>query len=113
MSRPTADVAAERVLTLGMAGRVEEGIQAANAALAEHPDSAALHAACASLLFAAGRADEGAAAVDRALELDPDDPQPLAIRGRFRAATGRLDGARRDLELYLSGGPRTRRRTSC
>lgn len=101
----TADTAAERVLTLGMAGRVEEGIQAANSAIAEHPDSAALHAARASLMFAAGRADEGAAAVDRALELDPEDPQPLAIRGRFRAATGRLDGARSDLELYLQRRP--------
>jgi tetratricopeptide (TPR) repeat protein len=101
----TADAAAERVLTLGMAGRVEEGIQAANAAIAEHPDSAALHAARASLLFGAGRAEEGDAAVDRALELDRDDPQPLVIRGRFRAATGRLDGAQRDLEQYLERRP--------
>lgn len=101
----TPDIAVERVLTLGLAGRVEEGIQAAKAALAEHPDSAALHTAWASLLFAAGRAEEGAGAVDRALELDPDDPQPLAIRARFRAATGRLEGARRDAELYLKQRP--------
>jgi tetratricopeptide (TPR) repeat protein len=100
-----AEVSAERVLTLGLAGRVEEGLQAASAALAEHPDSAALHTAWASLLFAAGRAEEGAGAVDRALELDPNDPQPLAIRARFLAATGQLEGARRDAERYLERRP--------
>jgi len=99
------EAAAERVLTLGMAGRVEEGLASANAAVAEHPDSAAVYTARAALLFAAGRAEEGAEAVDRALALDRDDPQPLAIRGRFRAATGRLEGARSDLELYLQRRP--------
>jgi predicted Zn-dependent protease len=104
-SKGTPEVAAERVFTLGLAGRVEEGIQTASAALAAHPDSAVLHTAHASLLFAIGRADEGAKAVDRALELDPDDPQPLALRARFEAATGRLEDARRDAELYLKQRP--------
>src|SRR5262249_50682033 len=53
----------------------------------------------------AGRADEGAKAVDRALELDPEDPQPLAIRARFGAATGRLADAQRDAEAYLKQRP--------
>ena len=99
------DVAAERVLTLGMAGKVDEGIQVASAEAAKHPDSAALHKAWASLLFAAGRAEQGAQAVDRALALDPDDPQPLEIRARFRTATGRLEDARHDLDLYLARRP--------
>jgi tetratricopeptide (TPR) repeat protein len=101
----TPDAAVERILTLGMAGRFDEGFRAADAALAAHPDSAALHTAHASLLFGAGRADDGSRAVDRALELAPDDLQPLAIRARFEAATGRLDAARRDAELYLKQRP--------
>jgi tetratricopeptide (TPR) repeat protein len=100
-----ADVAAERVHTLGLAGRIEEGIQVAKTALATYPDSAALQTAFASLLFGAGRADEGAKAVDRALELEPEDLQPLAIRARFGAASGRLDGARKDAERYLERRP--------
>jgi tetratricopeptide (TPR) repeat protein len=101
----TPELAAERVLTLGMGGRVEEGIAVARAALATTPDSADLHAALASLLFAAGAADEGAAETDRALELDPGEPRPLRVRCEFRAATNRFEAARDDCTRYLEARP--------
>ena len=59
----------------------------------------------AALLFASGQAEEGAAAVDRALELAPHDLRPLRKRAQFRAATGQLDDALRDLERYLGQRP--------
>ncbi len=102
---PTPELEAEQVLTLGMAGRVNEGIAAARDALASSPDSARLHGALASLLFAAGAAEDGARAVDRALELDPDDPSPLRVRCEFRTASGRLASARDDCTRYLAARP--------
>lgn len=100
-----AQLEAEKALTLGLSGRLAEGIALVREASATHPDSAAVHLTAASLLFAAGQAEEGARAAERALELDPDDPQPLALRARFRAATGRLEGAREDCERYLALRP--------
>jgi len=94
-------IAGERALTLGKSGRVEQGIAVARMALETNADSAQLHFALAQVLFLGGQAKAGAAAVDRALELDPDDVRPLRNRAEFRAATGRLDGARRDCEAYL------------
>ncbi len=100
-----AELAAERAITLGTAGRIQEGADVAQAAIVEHPGSAKLHAALAALLFAAGQADAGAQAVDRALMLAPDDPQPLRIRAQFRAATGDVEGARGDCDRYLAQRP--------
>ncbi len=101
----TSELATERILTLGMGGRVDEGIALAREALAQHPQSARLHAALAALLFAAGAAEEGAQATDRALALDPDEPQPLRVRCEFRAASGRWPGARDDCTRYLGARP--------
>jgi tetratricopeptide (TPR) repeat protein len=101
----TPELTAERVFTLGVGGRIDEGIAIARAALASDPDSADLHAALASLLFAAGAAEEGAQATDRALALDPDEPRPLRLRCEFRTASGRLEGAREDCTRYLETRP--------
>jgi tetratricopeptide (TPR) repeat protein len=101
----TPQLAAERVLTLGMGGRVADGIAVARAALASQPDSAELHAALASLLFAAGSADEGARETDRALELAPGEPRPLRVRCEFRASSGAFAGARDDCTRYLAARP--------
>ncbi len=101
----TPELTAERVLTLGMGGRVEEGIAMARATLASEPDTADLHAALASLLFAAGVADEGARETARALELEPGKPRPLRVRCEFRAATNRFEGARDDCARYLEARP--------
>lgn len=95
----------ERILTLGMGGRVEEGVAVAREALASEPDSAGLHAALASLLFAAGDAEEGAHATDRALALDPEEPRPLRVRCEFRASVARWAGARDDCARYLEVRP--------
>ena len=100
-----SELTAERILTLGMGERVEEGIVLAREALARDPESPRLHAALASLLFAAGAAEEGAEATDRALTLDPDEPRPLRVRCEFRAASGRWPGARDDCRRYLAARP--------
>jgi tetratricopeptide (TPR) repeat protein len=99
------ELAAERALTLGLAGRVGEGIAALEQPLRDTPDSAVLHATLASLLFSAGRGDEGAREVDRALALAPDDPAPLRVRAEYRAATGAFDAARADCDRYLTLRP--------
>jgi Flp pilus assembly protein TadD len=88
-----------------MGGRVTEGIAIARAALASEPDSADLHAALASLLFAAGSAEEGARETDRALELAPGEPRPLRVRCEFRASSGAFAGARDDCARYLEARP--------
>jgi pentatricopeptide repeat protein len=98
-------VEAQRVVALGIGGRVEEGLARSEIALSSHPESAELHAARAALLFQLGRADEGSSATDRAVALDPDDPRPLRTRCQFRAATGRLDAALADCRTYLELRP--------
>jgi tetratricopeptide (TPR) repeat protein len=98
-------IEAQRVLALGIAGRIDAGLERSDAALAIHPESAELHAARAALLFQQGRADEGSSETDHALRLDPDDPRPLRTRCQFRAATGRLDAALADCEAYLETHP--------
>ena len=98
-------VEAERVLTLGIGGRVAEGIDVARAALEHAPDSAALHAALASLLFAARATEEGTRATERALALDPEQPRPLRVRCEFRASSGNWSGARDDCTRYLEVRP--------
>jgi tetratricopeptide (TPR) repeat protein len=101
----TSELTAERILTLGMGGRIDEGVAIAHAALASDPDSADLHAALASLLFAAGAAEKGTQATDRALALDPEEPRPLRVRCEFQTATGRWPGARDDCTRYLAARP--------
>jgi len=101
----TPQLAAARIRTLGMGGRVEAGLAEARAAVAEYPDTAPVHAALAALLFAAGAAEDGARATDRALSLDPDEPAPLRDRCIFRAATGHWAGARDDCTRYLDARP--------
>jgi tetratricopeptide (TPR) repeat protein len=102
---PSRDLDAERVATLGLGGRVEQGIEVAREALVREPDSAALQAALASLLFAAGAADEGARATDRALALAPDEPRPLRVRCEFRASVRDWAGARDDCTRYVAARP--------
>jgi len=98
-------LAAERIFTLGMADRVEEGTALASEALARDPDAAALHAAHAALLFAAGAAEPGALAADRALALEPGEPRPLRVRCEFRASIRQWPAARDDCTRYLAARP--------
>ncbi len=105
---PSEPLAAEKALTLGLAGSPGPGIAAARRGLEDHPDSARLHAVLGALLFSTGRKDDAVAgerAIDRALALAPEDPEPLRTRARFRAATGNLEGARADCEAYLAQRP--------
>jgi tetratricopeptide (TPR) repeat protein len=98
-------LATERIFTLGMADRVEEGIALARQALASEPDAAALHAAHAALLFAAGATEPGAIATDRALALEPGEPRPLRERCEFRASIHQWSAARDDCTRYLAARP--------
>ena len=99
------DWEAERSLTLGMAGRLDEGIAVVENALLRSPEEARLHAVHASLLFAAGDAEAGAKATDRALALDAADIAPLRARCRFRAATADWAGAGADCQRYVEMVP--------
>jgi tetratricopeptide (TPR) repeat protein len=99
------ELEAERALTLGLAGRVPEGIEVARLALEAHPDAAILHGTLASLLFSTGQAAEGSAEVDRALASNPANPHPLRVRAEFRAASGRLAESRDDCLRYLEARP--------
>jgi len=101
----TSQLAAARIRTLGMGGRVQEGLAEARAAVAAYPEAPEVHAALASLLFASGAAEEGAKATDRALSLAPGQPAPLRERCVFRASTGRWARARDDCTRYLSARP--------
>jgi Flp pilus assembly protein TadD len=98
-------LAAERIFTLGMADRVDEGVTLARKALARDPDAAALHAAHAALLFAAGATEPGALATDRALALEPGEPRPLRVRCEFHASTRQWPAARDDCTRYLAARP--------
>jgi tetratricopeptide (TPR) repeat protein len=102
---PSPELQAERILTLGIGGRVPEGVAEADAALEAAPDSAVLHAASASLRFAAGDVAGGDAATERALALEPDEPRPLRVRCEFRASRQDWDGARDDCTRYLDVRP--------
>jgi tetratricopeptide (TPR) repeat protein len=95
-AEPVPEFATERALSLGMTGRLSEGLAAAEMGLEAHPDSAALHRVQASLFYAAGRSELGDTATDRALELQQDDAEALWNRCRFRAATARLAQAKSD-----------------
>jgi tetratricopeptide (TPR) repeat protein len=98
-------IAAERIFTLGMGDRVDEGIALAREALARDPDAAVLHAAHAALLFAAGAAEPGALATDRALALEPGEARPLRERCEFRASIRQWPAARDDCTRYLEARP--------
>jgi tetratricopeptide (TPR) repeat protein len=98
-------LAAERIFTLGMADRVDEGVALARKALARDPDVAALHGAHAALLFAAGATEPGALATNRALALEPGEPRPLRVRCEFHASTRQWPAARDDCTRYLAARP--------
>jgi tetratricopeptide (TPR) repeat protein len=97
--------AAERAITLGIAGRIEAGVAVVREALSRAPDAPELHAAEAALLYAASAAEQGARATDRALALDPEQPRPLRVRCEFRASTGAWSAARDDCSRYLAARP--------
>jgi tetratricopeptide (TPR) repeat protein len=105
MGASATTLAAERILTLGMADRVDEGVALAREALARDPDAAALHAAHAALLFAAGDSDQGALATDRALAIEPEEPRPLRVRCEFHASIRQWPAARADCTRYLVSRP--------
>jgi len=101
----TPQLAAARIRTLGMGGRVEEGLAEARAAVDAYPEAPEVHAALAALLFAGGAIEEGSRATDRALALAPDQPAPLRERCVFGASIGRWPGARDDCTRYLAARP--------
>jgi tetratricopeptide (TPR) repeat protein len=104
-SGESAEIAAERVLALGLAGRIDAARDAAGRAIAARGDTAVLHHALAGVLFQAGLADEGGAEVERALALAPDDLRPLALRCEFEAATNRFEAAAADCARFLERQP--------
>ena len=93
---PTPEIEAERALTQGMSGHLEQAVATTQAAIAASPDSAVLFQALAALLFGAGQAEAGTRATERALELAPDDPRPASHPGRVprRDRTARRRPAR-------------------
>jgi tetratricopeptide (TPR) repeat protein len=99
------DFANERALLLARGGKLRKALDALDAASAAGAERAPLEATRASILYASGREAEADAAVDRALVLEPADPAPLFERCRFRAATGRIEGAIRSCERYLGARP--------
>jgi tetratricopeptide (TPR) repeat protein len=102
---PREELVVERVVTLGRGGRLAEAISLARSSLARTPDSSALHAALAGLLFAVGSHEEGSQATDRALELAPDEPGPLRVRCEFRASIADWPGAVSDCEAFSNLRP--------
>ena len=84
------------VLALAEAGDAKGAAEAADAAVAAHPDTAVFHALKG---LALERSDAGAAraAYARALELDAENVAALAGQARLAAAAGDTDGA---LALY-------------
>ena len=104
-SGPSDRLAAERALTLGMAGQLPQALAAARDAATAYPESALVQQALAQLLFLARDTTAGTSAVERALALDPDDPMPLRVRAEYRAATGDFGGALADTERYLAARP--------
>jgi tetratricopeptide (TPR) repeat protein len=99
------EIAAERVLVLGFAGRFLEARSEATRAGAMLGDFAALHYALAAASYQDGKAELGDAEVDRALELDPNDLRPLGLRCQFEAATGRWEEAVRSCEEHAAKHP--------
>lgn len=82
---------------LSLEGRDSEALERIDAALAAHPEVAALHAVRGSALQRASRGGEAESAFGRALELDAAHvPSLLALAG-LRAAAGDVDAA---LSLY-------------
>jgi len=100
------ELLAERAAVLAAQGRIDEGIRSLESAIEGAPREARHHTTLAALLLARGRREAGEAAVERALTLDPDDLTPLELRGRYRAATGNLEGALEDCQRYLALRPR-------
>ena len=101
-----SELAPERVLALGAAGRTEAALRAAREAQAAAPaGSAPLEHARAVVLFEAGRIDEGSRAIDAALANDPGDPAPLRTRCQLAAARALHQTALRDCTRYLEARP--------
>ncbi len=82
---------------LSREGRDAEALGRIDAALAAHPEAAALHAVRGSALRRAGRGDEAQAALERALALDAAHVPALVALAELRAAAGDVAAA---VELY-------------
>jgi tetratricopeptide (TPR) repeat protein len=78
---------------LSREGRDTEALDRIDAALATHPEAAALHAVRGSALRRAGRGDEAQAALERALALDAAHVPALVDLASLRAAQGDVDAA--------------------
>jgi tetratricopeptide (TPR) repeat protein len=99
------EIAAERVLVLGFAGRFLEARAEGTRAAAMLGDYAALHYALAAASYQDGKAEMGDAEVDHALSLDPNDHRPLGLRCQFEAATGRWQDAARSCADHAQKHP--------
>jgi len=101
-----ADALRVFVRALAESGRVGEAKEWVDAALAAHPNSAALHEIRASQLERMGaRADAVRAAREKALELDPEYSRTLVALAESAAAAGREDEARRLFERAAASDP--------
>jgi len=94
LTRPANEPALRAlVLHLLAAGRTDEAVAAAQAALASHPDEAAFHELRGRALRAAGDAGGAREALERALALEPERAGALAELAALAAAQGDRAGA--------------------
>ena len=87
------------------ADRPDEAMRAYNLALETDPDNGRAYRAKAALLFDGDQPGEAEAVLTRCLERLPDHLPARAQRGRYRAQSGDLPGARRDFEAVLEANP--------
>lgn len=105
-----SDVANEEALRalggyLTAAGRSDEALRYADAALRAHPDVASLHDVRGRLLFNAGRIDDARTAFQRALELEPDLGPALEGLSLVAQASGDMAQARAMAERAATANP--------
>ena len=89
------------VLTLFMAGRVEEAIVQARSILKERPDMAGVTLQLAYLERARGNLDAAVTAARRAVALKPLDAEGVALLGAYLTESGRAKEAVATLEPYM------------
>jgi serine/threonine protein kinase/tetratricopeptide (TPR) repeat protein len=85
---------ADLASTFLRAGRNEEAVEAATAAIALDPSYPRVHATLGWGLLRSGRTSEGIAALEHAVTLDPDGSMWLAQLGQAYGMAGRRDEAR-------------------